>query len=140
MAIDPLGRLFNVVPTVHAGGALSLKTAAGVMYVCTGNDTFTLTVADTFAGSYATPGSIITRVWRNTSLTGTAAWTRVTQTAANTVVMGGATTAAFYVDSSSLPDGKVYIKCTASGAGLASAILCDLNVQRDPRNLAIPGA
>ncbi len=139
MAIETLGRSFNVVPIIGGGAAISLRDTAGVMFICTGNDTFTLTVADTFAGSYATPGSIITRKYTCTATNGTAAWVKATQAAANAVTIASGTVA-FFVDGSSLPDGKVYIKCTASAAGLVTAVLGDLTVQRTPQNLAIVGA
>ena len=64
-AMEGLGRVFNVVP-IAAGKAVSLKAAAGVTFICTGNDTFTITVSDTFGGSYATPGNIITKKITNT--------------------------------------------------------------------------
>lgn len=139
MAIEILGRLINLAPIVDGLG-LSMRNAAGVLFVCTGADTNTITVADTFAGTYATPGNIITRVYTNTSLGGTAAWVKVSQAAANTVVVSGATTAAFWIDAASLPDGKNYIKCTSSAAGLVTAIFGDLRAQRTPQNLPILGA
>lgn len=137
MAIEPLGRLFNVVP-IAAGVGLSLKNAAGVMFICTGASTPTITVADSFAGSYATPGTIITRTYTNTSTNGSAAWVRTTQVASNAVTIAGATTTAFWIDAASLPDTKTYVKCTS--AGLVAAIFCDLFAQRAPANLPAVGA
>lgn len=145
MSMEGLGRLFNVAPSVGGasaanGKALSLRHASGITYILNGADTYTLTVASTYAGSYATPGTVITQKYSNTAADGTAAWVAATQTASNAVVVASGVVA-IYVDSKSLPDGKVYIKCTVTGTtGLVTAILHDLEVQRTPPNLAIPGA
>ena len=138
MAIESLGRLVDVVP-IAAGAGLSMKNAAGVLFVCTGADTFTLTSAPSFGGSYVTPGSIIVRTYKSTANNGTSAWTRVNQTAANTVVNASGTVA-FWVDGASLPDTHTYVKLSAAGSGLVTAIYSDLLVQRAPQNLAIKGA
>jgi hypothetical protein len=136
--MEGLGRLINVVP-IAAGAGLSMKGASAVTFVCTGNDTFTLTVASTFAGSYATPGSIITRTYTSTSTNGTAAWVKATQAAANTVVISSGAVA-FAVFGSQLADPKCYVKVSAGGSGLVAAVFHDLTVQRGPANLAIVGA
>jgi sarcosine oxidase gamma subunit len=142
MAINPqeegnimegLGREFNVVP-IAAGVAISLKRAQAVTFICTGNDTFTLTVADTFAGSYATPGNIVTRKVTNTATNGTAVWAEATQAASNAVTISSGTVS-IHVSGDSLPDGKAYVKCTQSSAGLVTAIVHDLTTQRTPANL-----
>lgn len=137
-AMEGVGRVFNPVP-IAAGQALSLKGAAGVTFVCTGNDTFTITVSDTYGGSYATPGNIITRKLTNTSTNGTAAWVTATQSASNAVTISSGTVA-FYVAGDSLPDGKAYVKCSVGASGLVTAVLHDLVPRRKADNLAIPGA
>ena len=137
-AMEGLGRVFNVVP-IAAGKAVSLKAAAGVTFICTGNDTFTITVSDTFGGSYATPGNIITKKITNTATDGTAAWASATQTASNAVTISSGTVA-FYVGGDSLPDGKAYVKCSVGASGLVTAVLHDLVVRRKADNLAIVGA
>jgi hypothetical protein len=137
-ASEGLGRVINVVP-IAAGVGLSLRGAQGVTFICTGNDTFTLTVASTFAGSYATPGATITRKYTNTATNGTAAWVAATQAGANTVTISSGSVA-IYVPGDSLPDGKVYVKLTASSAGLVTAVFHDLNAQRTPANLPILSA
>ena len=134
-----LGRLFNVVP-IAAGVGLSMKTCSGITFICTGNDTFTLTVASTFGGSYATPGNIIATKYTNTSTAGGAAWVGPTaQTAANTVVISSGSVAV-YVGQNMLADPACYLKMTASSAGLVTAILHDLKVKRTPANLPIVAA
>jgi hypothetical protein len=132
-----LGRVFNVVP-IAAGAGLSLAPASAVTYICTGNDTFTITVAATFAGSYATPGNIITVKYTNASTNGTAAWAKATQAASNAVTIS-ANTVAFTVFTSMLTDPSKYVKCSVGGSGLVTAIFHDLTVQRTPANLPILG-
>jgi hypothetical protein len=136
--MEGLGKDFNIVP-IAAGAGLSLRDAGGVTFVCTGNDTFTLTVADTFAGSYATPGNILTKKITNTATNGTAAWVSATQSASNAVTISSGSVA-FYVSGDSLPDGKAYVKVSAGGSGLVTAVFHDLTSQRKADNLAIVGA
>jgi hypothetical protein len=136
--MEGLGRTFNCVP-IAAGAALSLRDAGGVTFVCTGNDTFTLTCSDSFGGSYASPGNIITKKITNTATNGTAAWATATQTASNAVTISSGAVA-FYVSGDSLPDGKAYVKVSVGASGLVTAVFHDLTVQRKPDNLAIVGA
>jgi len=138
MAMEGLGRVFNVVP-IAAGAAVSLKDAAGVTFVCTGADTFTVTASATFGGTYASPGNIITDYYRSTATNGTAAWTDQTQAASNAVVSASGTVA-FYVAANDLPAGDRYVKASAGASGLVTAIVHDLEVQRDPAKLATLGA
>jgi hypothetical protein len=137
--MEALGRVFDVVP-IASGVAISLKNCSGITFVCTGADTFTLTVAPTFAGSYVTPGTIINHYYQAAATNGTAAWTRQTQVAADNVVQGSAYTTVIEVFGSQIPDPNTYIKCTRSAAGLVMAVLHDLTVQRKPANLAILSA
>lgn len=136
--MEGLGRLFNVVP-IAAGAGISIKNCTGITFICTGNDTFTLTVATSFATSYATPGNIITRKFTNTATNGTAAWVAATQSASNAVTISSGTVA-FFVGADMLPDDKAYVKVSVGSGGLVKAILHDLTVQRAPANLAIVGA
>jgi hypothetical protein len=106
---EALGRTFNIVP-IAAGRGLSLQGAGGLSFVCTGNDTFTITVASSFAGSYATPGNIITKKYTNTATNGSATWVEATQSASNAVTISSGTVV-FYVGEDQLPDGKTYVKC-----------------------------
>lgn len=138
MAVQILGRTVNVIP-IAAGKGISMKHAAGVLFVCTGNDTFTVTVASTYAGSYATPGNVVTQKWTCTATDGTAAWVTASQAASNAVTIASGTVA-FYVPATSIPDPKAYIKCSVGSAGLVTAIVGDLLVQRKPDNLAILSA
>lgn len=136
--MEGLGRVFNVVP-IAAGQGISMKQCSAVTFVCTGNDTFTLTVASTFAGSYATPGNIITRKHTNTSTANTAAWVDATQAASNAVTISSGSVA-FTVGQSQLADPAAYLKVSVGASGLVVAILHDLKVKRVPANLPIVGA
>lgn len=136
--MEGLGRNFNVVPIADAK-PFSVKDCSAVTFVCTGADTYTITVSDAFGGTYATPGNIIDHYYHSTATDGTAAWTRETQAAANAVT-GAAGTTVIEVPVKALPDGDVYIQCASTSTGLVTAILHDLNVQRTPANLAKVGA
>lgn len=135
--MEALGRLFNIVP-IAAGRGLALKDTNGITFVCTGADTFTVTTSATFAGSYTSPGAVVTTTYTCTATNGTAAWVRVNQTAANTVIVASGAVS-FHIPTSRLAN-KGYIKVTPSAAGLVTAIFNDLVVQRAPANLAIVSA
>lgn len=135
--MEGLGRVLNVIP-IAAGNAFAMQGASAVTFVVTGNDTFTLNKASSFAGSYTTL-AVITRYYTNTATNGTATWVKVTQAAAATVVQTTGSTA-FTVFTSQLSDPSNYLKVTVAASGLVVAILHDLTVQRAPANLAILGA
>ena len=138
-ATEQLGYRFNVVP-IAASQAISLKGAVGVTFVTTGADTFTITTSAAFSSGFASPGTLTCNCYKATSTGGTAAWVLDnTLISTNTVVTGAGVTA-FYISDVFLPDLKTYIKCTAGGAGLVTAILGDLTVKRTPPNLAIISA
>lgn len=138
MGMEILGRTINVVP-IAAGRGLRCDQGSGWTFVCTGADTFTITSAPTFAGSYITPGNILVRYYTTTATNGTAAWVKNTNGTTNAVTIASGAVA-FYVDNNSLLDTYKYIKVTQSAAGLVTAIQGDLLVQRNPANLAILSA
>src|SRR5258707_8205581 len=92
--MEGLGRIYNVVP-IAAGVGISLKHCSGITFVCTNsaiNAVFTVTVAPTFAGTYVAPtssGGIISHYYQSTAVNGSAAFTKVTQAAANAVTVTG---------------------------------------------------
>lgn len=133
-----LGRVINVIP-IAAGQAFKLRGASAVTFVCTGNDTFTLTASSSFGGSYSSPGNIITRKQTCTATNGTAAWVEATQAASNAVTIASGTVV-FGVLTSQLADPNDYIKVSVGGSGLVTAILHDLTVQRKPSNLEVLGS
>lgn len=131
--MEALGRLVNVAP-IAAGRGISLRDASAVTFVCTGADTFTVTSSATFAGTYSNLAAV-DRKYTNTATNGSAAWADsgpVTASATVTIASGAV---AFTIDAASLPDGDVYVKCSAGGTGLVTAIVHDLAVQRNPANL-----
>lgn len=137
--MEGLGRVFNIVP-VAAGQGISLKGASAATFICTGNDTFTLTVANTFAGSYATPGNIITRKYTSTATNGTVAWVGPTSQTASNAVVSASGTVAFTVGQAQLADPAAYLKVSVGASGLVVCILHDLKVRRSPSNLPAVGA
>jgi hypothetical protein len=138
--MEGLGRVVDVIP-IAAGQAFKFRGASACLFVCTAADTFTLTVASTFGGSYATPGNVFTSFYQRADTNGTHAWTKQTQAASNAVAQANAGyTTAFEVFTSMITDPAAYLKVSVGGSGLVTAILHDLTVRRDPRNLEILGA
>lgn len=137
--MEGLGRVLDVIP-VAAGQAFKFRGASAVLFVCTGADTFTLTAASSYAGSYASPGNVLAHYYQRADTNGTHAWTRQTQAASNAVVQGSAYTTAFEVLTSMIADPNDYLKVSAGGSGLVTAILHDLVVQRKPANLEVLGS
>lgn len=129
MGMEGLGRRFNVVP-IAAGTLISVKDCAGVEFVVTGNDTFTLASAATYNGS-TTPLASITHYFTNTSTAGAAAWVEATQAAASTVVISSGA-AVFYVDCADLPSNAQYLKVSVAASGLVIAITHGLMAERLP--------
>ncbi|KUN03150.1 hypothetical protein AQI95_24645 [Streptomyces yokosukanensis] len=133
-----LGRVFNVIP-IAAGNAFKMRGASAVTFVCTGNDTFTVTASSSFGGSYSSPGNIVTRKQTCTATNGTAAWVEATQAASNAVTSASGTVV-FSVLTSQLADPNDYVKVSVGGSGLVTAILHDLVVARKPANLEVLGS
>lgn len=139
MAIGILGRLVNPVP-IAAGAGLAMQDCASVLFVCTGNDTFTLTLATTFAGSYSQPSgwNPIVIKYTNTATNGTAKWVKATQAASNAVTISSGTVA-FELLTPAVPDTYKYVKCSVGASGLVQAYLNPV-IQRAPANLAAVSA
>lgn len=133
--MEGLGRLFNVVP-IAAGVLIPIKDTAGITFVCTGNDTFTVKSAATYNGS-PTALAAIARYYSNTATNGSAAWTDSGDiTPVNNVAISSGTVV-FYVDESDLPAGAEYVEVTVAASGLVAAVVHDLKVQRTPSNLRV---
>ena len=135
-----LGRQYNIVP-IASGVAISLVGCSAVGFYGTNDNTYTLTLATSFAGSYSQPTNWnpVTYYWTESSNgAGTATWTKVTQSASNAVVIATDIGCYFELLTSQVPSGGYnYVKCTASspGDGTLLAICHDLSVQRTPANL-----
>jgi hypothetical protein len=150
--MEGLGRLFNVMP-IAAGTAINLNQCSAITFVCTGNDTFTLTVGATFSGSFVAPpttaiGGGLIRNYYTTTTAGTAAWTKhalASGSYANSVTIASGVVA-FTVYGTDLDTQAIggtnyqYIECGVGASGLVTAILHDLTVQRTPANLEIMSA
>src|SRR6266567_2454388 len=141
-----LGRVFDVVP-IASGAGLSLKNASAVTFVLTGaTGVATLSIATSFggtyrAGSFFTPAwAPITTVYWSTATDGSVAWAKATFTNGTTAGLTTSTNSVFTVFGSQLPDLYDYVKCTATGSGLCTAILHDLTVQRTPAHMVKLGA
>jgi hypothetical protein len=134
--MEGLGRVFDVVP-IAAGQILKMRNASSVTFVCTGADTFTVTVGTSHAAAATDPGNIINHYYQRADTNGTNAWTKQTQAADNAVIQASADTTVFTVFTSQFSDPNKYIKCTPSASGLVMAIFHDLVVQRAPANLEI---
>ena len=132
MAIEGLGRLYNVVP-IAASTLLSVKDAAGIEFLVTGNDTFTLSTATTYNGT-TTNAAVITDYYTNTSTSGGAKWVFNQQVASATLVITSGS-ALFFVDAATLPASATYVQLAPASAGLVYAIVPNLLVQRAPANL-----
>jgi hypothetical protein len=137
--MEGLGRIFDVVP-IAAGLVLKMRGASAVTYVCTGADTFTVTVGTSHAAAATSPGNIFTHYYQRADTVGAVAWTKVTQAASNAIVQAGAYTTVFTVFTSQFSDPNDYVKCLQSSAGLVTAIFHDLVVQRAPANLEVLNA
>jgi hypothetical protein len=134
MAMEGLGRLFNVVP-IAAGKKISMKDCQGITFVCTGDDTFTLHNMSAYNGTGATLATI-TGYYTNTATDGSAEWVAATQSAADSVAIASGSVS-FYVDSGDLASGDDWVEVTVGSGGLVTAILHDLLVQRAPANLRV---
>lgn len=145
--MEGLGRALNVIP-IAAGAGMKVRGASAITFVCTGNDTFTLTIASSFAGSYVAPpttalgGGMIHDYYTSSATNGTAAWALTAL--ANGSYVNAVTIAsgvvAFTIFTSQFTDPNNYIKCSVGSGGLVTAIHHDLMVQRAPANLEIMGA
>ena len=146
--MEGLGKVFNIVAKAN-GVAINMSQCSAVSFVGTNDDTYTLTCATTFAGTYRaynyfTPNWVpVVRGYTNSDNgVGTGSWTKVTQTAASTFVTATDIAGGFTLFGSEMPAGYDYVKCTLStndGVGVV-AVLHDLTVQRGPANLAVVSA
>lgn len=144
--MEQLGRNVNVIPIASAK-PFKMRGASVVSFLCTGTDTFTVRIGASFGTNATAPGAVIKTVYWATASDGTVAWNKlILATAADNIVTGttaGLTTATvawFSIYTSEFSDPNNYIKCTASAAGLVTAILGDLVHQRGPANLEILGS
>lgn len=144
MAQEGLGRLFNVIP-IAAGKPINITQASAVTFVCTGNDTFTLTVGTTHGSVATTPpttaigGGLIRNYYTSTATDGSAAWVKTALASpsyvnAVTIASGTVAFSVYPIDLAG-STAYTYLECGVGSGGLVTAIVHDLNVQRTPANL-----
>ncbi|HEU5429557.1 MAG TPA: hypothetical protein VFU74_21940 [Actinocrinis sp.] len=142
-----LGRVFDVVHDA-SGNMFSFKNASAVTFISksSGSNTLTLVAAKVFGGSttaWTTANGFGQTgfYYENAGAIGTAAWTKQTASWSSNVLTLGTSGKVDVVTvyTSQVADTYAYIQGTAA-AGDLIAVLHDLTVSRDPRNLAILGA
>lgn len=174
MSIGALGRLVDIstgIATVDlntagaTGKRVSLKNASACLVVvhlaaaASGTESVVGTLKQYTASTGGTTSNLasIDKYWIKaaTALAGSETWTRINQTASQTLTIAdtqGALTGvaqkqaivAFEVDANSLADGNAYIGFDLADPGAVSRLgsvlylLHDLTVQRAPVNLAAP--
>ncbi len=138
--MEGLGRVFNVVPTAVDTPWINLRDAAGVSFVCVGQDTYTIQSASDVGGSGAADLAVVTQFYYSSGAAGATAWAKHTQAAVATVntTALSAACAVVHVSANSLPAGHSFVRISSAVSGAATAILHDLAVQRDPTYLAAP--
>lgn len=135
----------------HYGGVLILVELGAA---ASGTEDVTLTLQEHTASSSGTSANLvqIDKYWRKSEATldGDETWTEVTQTAAATITVDGATYAqtevmiAIPVMATALSDGYPYLNLSASDPGTVSRLgscvylLHDLAIQRAPGNMPAP--
>lgn len=144
---EGLGRLIDVEAQISAGASnvrsVHLKDAAGVTFVCTGGfngggDTFIVKQSGTSqaGGGGFTAFNPITRYYTKALLTGASQWVDSGDLTANlgTVTIGSGAIA-FYVGADDLPAGSMYVEVVPGTSGIVTAILHDIEVDRNPKYL-----
>lgn len=141
MAMEFLGKYGNPL-LVASGVGINMSNCTGVVFFGTNDNTYTLTLATTLAGSYSQPSgwNPITHYYTNADNgVGTGAWSdKVAQAASNVVTIGSDIAVAIHVFGSMIPDTYKYLKCTSSapGDGVLVAVTYELDAPRKPVNLA----
>jgi hypothetical protein len=139
--MEGLGRLFNVVYPAD-DVYVSLKDAAAVTFVVSETDgatSATITFSNNAAGGSTATPDVIDHLYESATDVAGGKWTRIDFTASETFLKTDTNDLAVVtVDASMCPDGKPYVKCTADGSALVTAILHDLLYQRSPTVLVNP--
>jgi len=140
MQEEALGRLYNVIQPA-SGTYVSLQNAAGVSFSgfeVDGATQFQLTFAADAAGTGAVTPNVIDHYYGRSADQASGVWHKTTMSAGSLVTAADVTEDQVIIEvlSGMCPDGKPYVKCTADGAGVVTAILHDLALQRAPQNLA----
>lgn len=139
MAMEGLGAAFNIINPAD-DVYISLADCAGIsfsVFEVDGATSCTITFGTTAAGGTTSTPDIIDHYYQRSNDTVDGKWVRVTQTASETYTPSDATGdhSIAYVSAEMAPDGAKYVKCTADGSAVVSAILHGLKIQRKPENL-----
>lgn len=144
-----MGRVFDVVHDA-SGNMLTLKNASAVSFIVKSSGAASLAVvaAKVYGGSTTTwtigNGFGQTPVfYQNTTVNGTAGWTKQTATwTTNSVALAGTTgyTSVITIMTSQFADTFQYIQATGTNTTTCIALVHDLTVARTPANLALLGA
>ncbi|HEY1380913.1 MAG TPA: hypothetical protein VGF55_29200 [Gemmataceae bacterium] len=133
---EGLGRLFNFVHQA-SGVHIPLDNASGITFFnFLDAGTQSVTLKESIDGASEQNLAVIDKLYKGPGIGGT--WTKVTQAAAATYDNSTDATndcIAIYVGADQLSDGFNCVELT-SGTGTCIAVIHDLNVQRDPANLA----
>jgi len=135
---EGLGRVFNVVPAA-SGVTIPMSDCGAVTWITyedDGSTILTLTELDSSGVESEQALAKIARVHKAPGTGGT--WTKVTQTAASTYDLsddGTNDAVAYTLLATELSAGYDSAQVTVDG-GICIAIMHDLNIQRDPGNLA----
>lgn len=143
--MEALGRLYNHIHLAD-GVYVNCRRGGTIAFLCylagAAGDVYTLTEATSAAGGGAQVLACITRYYTCTG-DGTDTWTKRTQAAGSTVTTAAAATQncmVVEVNTDSLSDGYDFLKLASTGAGLVTAMACDLKPQRAPANHAALGS
>lgn len=141
MYSEGLGRLYDLVSPAD-DVYVNLKNATGVTFLVhevDGATNVTITFAADAAGTGAVTPDVVTHYYGKSNDVTNGTWHRTAVSPASETFIaadGTEDTVAVEISAMKCPDGKPYVKCTADGAGVVTAILHDLAIQRAPGNLA----
>jgi hypothetical protein len=141
MYSEGLGRLYDVVSPAD-DVYVNLKNASGVTFIVhevDGASVVTITFASDAAGTGAVTPDVVDHYYGKSNDTASGVWHRTAVSPASetfTKADGTEDTVAVEISAMKCPDLKPYVKCTVDGAGVVTAILHDLSVQRAPQNLS----
>lgn len=139
MLSEGLGRLYNVIQPA-SGTYINMRDCAGISFngfEVDGATQFQLTFAADSSGTGAVTPNVIDHYYGRSADQSSGVWHKTTISAGSLVTAADVTEDQVIIEvlASSCPDGKPWVKLTADGSGVVTAILHDLAYQRSPQNL-----
>lgn len=140
MMSEALGRIINVIHPAD-DVYVSLADAAGVtfsIFEVDGATSVTITFSDDAAGTTTSTPDVVDHIYGRSNDQSSGVWHRTAVSPASETFTAADTTEDHVIVeilASMCPDGKPYVKATADGSAIVTAILHDLAVQRTPANL-----